>query len=140
MQREREGYKNTNTNKIFARHGSPRVVRRAWDSLFFAGLIEKESEGRWVFFCNLNFSSEDGIFVTMQPQNDVVLPIPSILMVLFNGGGQIVRNCNWKFMWLFYIFPKGFARGSPHSILLAFSQSYVEHDLRKNKIVVPFFC
>jgi hypothetical protein len=34
----------------------------------------------------------------------------------------------------------GFARGSPRSILLAFSQSYVEHDLRKNKIVVPFFC
>jgi hypothetical protein len=34
----------------------------------------------------------------------------------------------------------GFAKGSPSSILLAFSQSYVEHDLRKNKIVVPFFC
>jgi hypothetical protein len=32
-----------------------------------------------------------------------------------------------------------FAWGSSHSILLAFSQSYVEHDLRKNKIVVPFF-
>jgi hypothetical protein len=32
-----------------------------------------------------------------------------------------------------------FARGSPHSILLAFSQFYEEHD-RKNKIVVPFFC
>jgi hypothetical protein len=29
---------------------------------------------------------------------------------------------------------------SPLSVLLAFSQSYVEHDLRKNKIVVPFFC
>jgi hypothetical protein len=35
---------------------------------------------------------------------------------------------------------KGFARGSFHNVLLAFSQSYVEHDLRKNKIVVPFFC
>jgi hypothetical protein len=34
---------------------------------------------------------------------------------------------------------KGFARGSPHSVLLAFFYSYVEHDLRKNKIVVPFF-
>jgi hypothetical protein len=33
----------------------------------------------------------------------------------------------------------GFARGSPHNVLLAFSQSYVEHDLRKNKNV-PFFC
>jgi hypothetical protein len=30
--------------------------------------------------------------------------------------------------------------GSPRSILLAFFQSYVEHDLRKNKIVVSFFC
>jgi hypothetical protein len=35
---------------------------------------------------------------------------------------------------------KGFAMGSPCSVLLSFSQSYVEHDLRKNKIVVPFFC
>jgi hypothetical protein len=26
--------------------------------------------------------------------------------------------------------------GSPHSVLLAFSQTYVKHDLRKNKIVV----
>jgi hypothetical protein len=34
----------------------------------------------------------------------------------------------------------GFARGSPRSVLLAFSQSYVEHDLRKNKIGVSFFC
>jgi hypothetical protein len=34
---------------------------------------------------------------------------------------------------------KGFARGSSHSVLLAFSHSYIEHDLRKNKIVVPFF-
>jgi hypothetical protein len=34
----------------------------------------------------------------------------------------------------------GFARGSPRSVLLAFSQSYVKYDLRKNKIVVPFFC
>jgi hypothetical protein len=29
-------------------------------------------------------------------------------------------------------------RGSLSSILLTFSQSYVEHDLRKNKIVVAF--
>jgi hypothetical protein len=34
----------------------------------------------------------------------------------------------------------GFARGFPHSVLLVFSQSYVEYDLRKNKIIVPFFC
>jgi hypothetical protein len=30
--------------------------------------------------------------------------------------------------------------GSPLNVLLAFSQSYVEYDLRKNEIVVPFFC
>jgi hypothetical protein len=34
---------------------------------------------------------------------------------------------------------KGFARGSPRSVLLTLSQSYIEHDLRKNKIVVHFF-
>jgi hypothetical protein len=34
----------------------------------------------------------------------------------------------------------GFARGSSCSVLLTFSQSYVEHDLRENKIVVSFFC
>jgi hypothetical protein len=35
---------------------------------------------------------------------------------------------------------KGFARGFSRSVLLVFSQFYTEHDLRKNKIVVPFFC
>jgi hypothetical protein len=35
---------------------------------------------------------------------------------------------------------KGFAMGSLSSVLMAFSQSYVEHNLKKNKIVVPFFC
>jgi hypothetical protein len=35
---------------------------------------------------------------------------------------------------------KRFVMGSPCSVLLSFSQSYVEYDLRKNKIVVPFFC
>jgi hypothetical protein len=35
---------------------------------------------------------------------------------------------------------KRFAMSFPYSVLLAFSQSYVGHDLRKNKIVVPFFC
>jgi hypothetical protein len=35
---------------------------------------------------------------------------------------------------------KGFVKRSSHSVLLVFSQSYVQHDLRKNKIVVPFFC
>jgi hypothetical protein len=40
----------------------------------------------------------------------------------------------------FIAYQKGFVKGSPRSILLAFSQSYIEHDLRKNKIVVPFFC
>ena len=38
------------------------------------------------------FSSIEGILVTLQPQNDIVCPFPSILMVLPNGGGQIVRN------------------------------------------------
>jgi hypothetical protein len=35
---------------------------------------------------------------------------------------------------------EGFARGFSSSVLLAFSQSYVEYDLRKNKIIVSFFC
>jgi hypothetical protein len=35
---------------------------------------------------------------------------------------------------------KGFARGSLRSVLLPFFQFYVEYYLRKNKIVVPFFC
>jgi hypothetical protein len=30
--------------------------------------------------------------------------------------------------------------GSPRSVLLAFFQFYIEHDLRKNKIVVSFVC
>jgi hypothetical protein len=34
----------------------------------------------------------------------------------------------------------GFVRGSPYSVFLVFSQSYVQYDLRKNKIVVLFFC
>jgi hypothetical protein len=34
----------------------------------------------------------------------------------------------------------GFAKGSFRSVLLTFFQSYVEHHLRKNKIVVTFFC
>jgi hypothetical protein len=41
------------------------------------------------------------------------------------------------------IYIREFARDSPHNVLLAFSQSYVKHDLRKNKIVVApttFFC
>jgi hypothetical protein len=29
-------------------------------------------------------------------------------------------------------------RDSLHSVLIAFSQSYVKHDLRKNKIVMAF--
>jgi hypothetical protein len=28
----------------------------------------------------------------------------------------------------------------PPSVFLAFFQSYIKHDLRKNKIVLPFFC
>jgi hypothetical protein len=34
----------------------------------------------------------------------------------------------------------GFVKGSSYSVLLAFFQSYIEHNLKKNKIVVPFFC
>jgi hypothetical protein len=37
------------------------------------------------------------------------------------------------------VYSTGFARGSPHSILLVFSQFYIEHDLRKNKIAVPLY-
>jgi hypothetical protein len=35
---------------------------------------------------------------------------------------------------------KGFVRDFSCSVLLVFSQSYVEYDLRKNKIVISFFC
>jgi hypothetical protein len=35
---------------------------------------------------------------------------------------------------------KGFVMGFPDSVLLVFFQFYIEHYLRKNKIVVPFFC
>jgi hypothetical protein len=38
------------------------------------------------------------------------------------------------------VFKRVLLGGSPRSVLLAFSQSYVEHDLRKNKIIIPFFC
>jgi hypothetical protein len=30
--------------------------------------------------------------------------------------------------------------GSSHIVLRTFFQFYVKHDLRKNKIIVPFFC
>ena len=33
----------------------------------------------------------------------------------------------------------GFVRSFPPSVFLPFFQFYVKHDLRKNKIVVPFF-
>jgi predicted MFS family arabinose efflux permease len=39
----------------------------------------------------------------------------------------------------FILFCLRFVKGSPHSVFLAFSQSYIKHDLRKNKIVVMFF-
>jgi hypothetical protein len=36
---------------------------------------------------------------------------------------------------------RGFARGSPRSVFMAFYQPYIEHDLKKKKkIVIPFFC
>jgi hypothetical protein len=38
-----------------------------------------------------------------------------------------------------YIYMR-FARGSLCSVLLAFSQSYVKYDLKKNKIGILFFC
>jgi hypothetical protein len=49
------------------------------------------------------------------------------------------KGC-YKLNKLIRVLVKGFARGSPRSVLLAFSQSYIEHYLRKNKIVVSFFC
>jgi hypothetical protein len=39
-----------------------------------------------------------------------------------------------------YIYIYGFANSSFRSVLLAFSQFYVKHDLKKNKIVIHFFC
>jgi hypothetical protein len=37
-----------------------------------------------------------------------------------------------------YIY-KGLLGGSPHNVLLVFFRFYIEHDLRKNKIAIPFF-
>jgi hypothetical protein len=45
-----------------------------------------------------------------------------------------------KPLYIYIYKAKEFARGSSRNVLLAFSQSYVEHDLRKSKIVIPFFC
>jgi hypothetical protein len=44
----------------------------------------------------------------------------------------LVANISYIYI---YIYMEN-ARGSPYSVLLAFSQSYVKNDLRKNKIVV----
>jgi hypothetical protein len=52
------------------------------------------------------------------------------------GGTSKIGEGKCKFFLIFM----GFVRGSPRNVLIAFSQSYVEHDLIKNKIVVPFFC
>jgi hypothetical protein len=38
---------------------------------------------------------------------------------------------------IYHVFILENARGSHRSVLLAFFQSYVKHNLRKNKIVVP---
>jgi hypothetical protein len=54
MQRERERERERGVHEHeqdlrwawFAKSGSRGVVRWAWDSLFFVGLIEEESEGR----------------------------------------------------------------------------------------------
>ena len=49
--------------------------------------------GSLVFLRGFLFSSsKEGILVTLQPQNDVILGFPSILMVLPNRGSQIVRD------------------------------------------------
>jgi hypothetical protein len=50
-----------------------------------------------------------------------------------------VRSVEFFWAILNYIF-KGFVRGCSCIVLLTFSQPYIEHDLRKNKIVVSFFC
>jgi hypothetical protein len=47
-------------------------------------------------------------------------------------GFRLYRNSNIK-LW-------GLLGVLPYSVLLTFSQSYIKHDLRKNKIVVSFFC
>jgi hypothetical protein len=41
---------------------------------------------------------------------------------------------------IIFLLKLGFIRGSSCSVLIAFFQSYIKHDLRKNKIVVSFFC
>jgi hypothetical protein len=53
---------------------------------------------------------------------------------------DIYINDSNFFFFFFLLLKKEFVRGSPRSVLLAFSQFYIEYDLRKNKIVVPFFC
>jgi hypothetical protein len=63
-----------------------------------------------------------------------LFPFISLLLIKEIPEIHICICVNSKRCWC-----KGFAKGSPHSILLAFSQSYLEHDLRKNKIVVSFF-
>jgi hypothetical protein len=55
------------------------------------------------------------------------------------GTYESQKGC-YKLNKLIRVLVKGFARVSPRSILLAFFQSYIEHYLRKNKIVVSFFC
>jgi hypothetical protein len=57
----------------------------------------------------------------------------------FNIGGKLMIKWVIVLIYRWAINILGFARNSPCSILLAFSQFYVGHDLRKNKILVPFF-
>jgi hypothetical protein len=52
---------------------------------------------------------------------------------------QLARVCTSSFIYFVFL-NKRFAMDSPRSVILVFSQSYVKHDLRKNKFVVPFFC
>jgi hypothetical protein len=59
---------------------------------------------------------------------------------LLGGLGESVKSSSLARAMLheFFFFIM-FVRGYSHNILLTFSQSYIEYDLRKNKIVIPFF-
>jgi hypothetical protein len=44
------------------------------------------------FFLKKKKFNQTGIFVTLHIQNDIVLGIPSIFIVITNGGGHFIRG------------------------------------------------
>jgi hypothetical protein len=73
-----------------------------WDALIEKGrtregggrffLLKSKQRLKGFFFFKFDFFFEGEHFSNFAAQNDIVLPIPSILMVFPNGGGQIVRG------------------------------------------------